>query len=182
MFNKFEMIGIGVSVLAMSLALFLLRINTSFLMPDIKISSSQPSAAIIAVPTATTGTDSQTALRDSIITATDAKGTINKLIIDDVTVGTGVEVKTGDTISVHYIGTLQNSTEFDNSYKRGAPFTFTVGEGKVIKGWDQGVVGMKVGGKRILVIPSDLGYGQKGYGPIPGGANLVFAVELVSIN
>ena len=97
-------------------------------------------------------------------------------------VGSGQSVKIGDTISVDYIGTLQNGQEFDNSYKRGTPFSFTVGEGKVIKGWDQGVVGMKIGGKRILVIPSDLAYGSKGYGPIPSETNLVFIVELLKIN
>lgn len=84
-------------------------------------------------------------------------------------------------MTVHYIGTLQNGQEFDNSNKRGEPFTFTVGEGRVIKGWEEGIVGMKVGGKRILVIPAAMGYGQKGYGPIPPGANLVFAIDLLEI-
>ena len=90
-------------------------------------------------------------------------------------------MKNGDTVSVHYVGTLQNGTEFDNSNKRGAPFEFTVGGGQVIKGWDEGLVGMRVGGQRILVIPSDMAYGEKGIGPIPGGATLVFSIELIAI-
>jgi FKBP-type peptidyl-prolyl cis-trans isomerase len=120
-------------------------------------------------------------LRDAIVSAADSTGNLSKLIVDDVIFGTGDEVKVGDTVTVHYIGTLQNGQEFDNSNKRGTPFTFTVGEGKVIKGWEEGIVGLKKGGKRILVVPSDLCYGDKGYGPIPGGANLVFAVDLLEI-
>jgi peptidylprolyl isomerase len=82
---------------------------------------------------------------------------------------------------VHYVGTLQNGTEFDNSKKRGQPFEFTVGAGQVIKGWDQGLVGMKVGGQRILVIPPDMAYGERGVGPIPGNATLVFSIELIDV-
>ncbi len=102
-------------------------------------------------------------------------------IIDDV-VGTGKEAKNGDTVSVHYTGTLMNGTKFDSSRDRGTPFDFKLGQGGVIKGWDQGVPGMKVGGKRRLVIPQDLAYGDKGSPPtIPPKAGLKFDVELIDV-
>ncbi|MCA9363117.1 FKBP-type peptidyl-prolyl cis-trans isomerase [Candidatus Kaiserbacteria bacterium] len=103
------------------------------------------------------------------------------MVIDDVKIGAGEEVKSGDTVSVHYIGTLQNGTEFDNSRKRGEPFQFKIGAGMVIKGWDEGLLGMKVGGQRVLVIPPDKAYGEEGVGPIPPNSTLVFAIELVDI-
>ncbi len=106
----------------------------------------------------------------------------DKLVSVDEVVGTGAEAKTGDSVSVHYVGTLPNGTEFDSSRKRNQPFKFTLGQGKVIKGWDQGVVGMKVGGKRKLTIPPSLGYGARGAPPvIPPNSTLVFEIELVSI-
>ncbi|MGH7434684.1 MAG: FKBP-type peptidyl-prolyl cis-trans isomerase [Polyangiaceae bacterium] len=106
-----------------------------------------------------------------------------KLETEDVKPGTGREAQTGDTVHVQYTGTLMNGTKFDSSYDHGGdPFKFTLGKGEVIKGWDQGVVGMKVGGKRRLRIPPDLGYGAKGSPPkIPENAGLIFDVELVSI-
>lgn len=90
--------------------------------------------------------------------------------------------KKGDSVSMHYIGTLQSDgSEFDQSYKRGQPLTFKVGQGQVIKGWDQGLLDMCPGDKRTLTIPPSLGYGDRGVGPIPGGATLIFQTELVSI-
>ena len=105
-----------------------------------------------------------------------------KLEIEDTVVGSGRSVNGGDTVRVQYTGTLTSGKKFDSSYDHGGdPFKFTVSKGEVIKGWDQGVVGMKVGGKRRLRIPSDLGYGEKGSPPsIPPGAGLVFDIELVS--
>ncbi|HLK36968.1 MAG TPA: FKBP-type peptidyl-prolyl cis-trans isomerase [Polyangiaceae bacterium] len=107
-----------------------------------------------------------------------------KLETEDETVGEGRGAKTGDTVHVQYTGTLTNGTKFDSSYDHGGePFKFTLGKGEVIKGWDQGVVGMKVGGKRKLRIPAALGYGANGSPPkIPPDAGLVFEVELVSID
>jgi FKBP-type peptidyl-prolyl cis-trans isomerase len=106
-----------------------------------------------------------------------------KLETEDAVVGNGREAKTGDTVHVQYTGTLMNGKKFDSSYDHGGdPFKFTLGKGEVIKGWDQGVVGMKVGGKRKLRIPSDLGYGAAGSGAIPPNAGLLFDVELVSID
>jgi FKBP-type peptidyl-prolyl cis-trans isomerase len=102
-------------------------------------------------------------------------------IIDEVA-GAGQEAKTGDTVSVNYTGWLADGTKFDSSYDRNQTFDFTLGAGNVIKGWDEGVVGMKVGGKRKLTIPPDLGYGASGYPPvIPANATLTFEVELVAI-
>ncbi len=98
--------------------------------------------------------------------------------------GSGEETKNGDNVVVHYTGTLEDGTKFDSSLDRGTPFVFTLGVGKVIKGWDLGILGMKIGEKRKLVIPSDLGYGERGTpgGPIPPNATLIFEVELLGIN
>ena len=112
---------------------------------------------------------------------TPAQSTTAELGIEDLTVGTGEEAKVGDTVEVHYVGTLEDGTQFDSSRDRGETFSFTIGQGYVIQGWEQGIPGMKVGGLRKLTIPSDLGYGDYGTGPIPGGATLIFEVELVSI-
>lgn len=102
---------------------------------------------------------------------------------EDLLVGSGPAVKVGDTVSVHYTGTLEDGTKFDSSLDRGTPFEFTVGQGRVIAGWDEGLQGMQVGGKRKLTIPPDLGYGASGAGAvIPPGATLIFEVELLSIN
>ncbi len=101
------------------------------------------------------------------------------LRITDLKVGDGPEATAGQTVSVNYRGTLENGKEFDSSYERG-PFTFPLGSGRVIKGWDEGVEGMKVGGKRKLVIPPDLGYGSRGAGRvIPPNSTLIFEVELL---
>ncbi len=103
-----------------------------------------------------------------------------KVEITDVKVGAGDEAVAGKEIQVHYTGTLQDGTKFDSSLDR-QPFSFTLGVGQVIKGWDQGVLGMKVGGKRKLVIPAQLAYGDKAIGKIPANSTLVFDVELLSV-
>jgi peptidylprolyl isomerase len=106
----------------------------------------------------------------------------NGLSYEDTVVGTGAEIKSGDRISMHYKGTLVDGTKFDSSYDRGQPFSTVIGVGQVIQGWDQGVPGMKIGGKRKLMIPSELGYGSRGAGAlIPPNANLIFEVEAVEI-
>lgn len=105
-----------------------------------------------------------------------------ELQIEDVEVGDGEEAVAGKEVTVHYTGTFTNGEKFDSSVDRGDPFTFTLGAGQVIEGWDKGVEGMKVGGKRKLTIPPDLGYGPDDYGSIPGGSTLLFDVELLEVN
>jgi len=123
-------------------------------------------------------------LEDIYGSESDSKETqdFSQLNIETTQEGEGEKTEVGDEVSVHYTGTLIDGTKFDSSYDRGEPFTFVLGIGQVIQGWDQGIVGMKVGEKRILEIPSSLGYGQGGSGTIPGGAGLIFETELVSIN
>ena len=99
----------------------------------------------------------------------------------DQKVGDGTEAKKGDTVEVHYTGWLKDGKKFDSSVDRKEPFSFKVGAGEVIKGWDEGVAGMKVGGKRKLIIPFELAYGEKGRGPIPEQAELTFEVELLKV-
>ena len=109
--------------------------------------------------------------------------TASGLQYQDITVGTGQEAKAGDTVSVHYTGYLEDGTKFDSSVDRGEPFSFTLGTGGVIAGWDEGVAGMRVGGTRKLIIPPELAYGEQGAGGglIPPNATLTFDVELLSI-
>jgi FKBP-type peptidyl-prolyl cis-trans isomerase len=113
----------------------------------------------------------------------DVKAAATKLEVTDEKVGTGDEAVAGKSVTVNYTGTLQDGTVFDSTAKEGGqPFSFTLGGGQVIKGWDQGVVGMKVGGKRKLVIPPDLGYGSQGAGSsIPPNATLTFEITLLKV-
>lgn len=146
-----------------------------------KVIDKKPSAQLTSAQTLT----SQTALCSG--TAGSGKlinypaETISKLKIEDTTVGTGDAVKSGDTVCIHYKGTLENGTEFDTSYKRNKPFVTQIGVGSVIVGWDVGIVGLKEGGKRKLTIPAELGYGKQGAGSIPANSTLIFEVELVKI-
>jgi len=107
-----------------------------------------------------------------------------ELVTEDLEEGEGAEAQPGDQLSVNYVGVLyENGEEFDSSYERGVPFDFPLGGGDVIPGWDEGLVGMKVGGQRQLVIPPDLAYGPQGQPPdIPPDSTLVFVIDLVSIN
>ncbi len=115
--------------------------------------------------------------KNTTMNSNDVKG----LKIEDIKVGTGKEVKSGDTVVIHYVGTLTDGTKFDSSYDRGKPFETQIGTGQVIKGWDLGVVGMKVGGKRKLTIPPELAYGDQAVGPIPANSTLIFEVELIDV-
>jgi peptidylprolyl isomerase len=106
------------------------------------------------------------------------------LVMEDVTVGTGAEAKSGANVEVHYVGVAWSTQkEFDASWNRGDTFEFRLGAGQVIAGWDQGVAGMKVGGRRILTIPPHMGYGAHGAGGvIKGGETLIFVVDLLNVN
>jgi FKBP-type peptidyl-prolyl cis-trans isomerase len=107
--------------------------------------------------------------------------TIGGVSIEEVKVGSGATATAGKTVSAHYTGKFPDGTKFDSSYDAGAPIEFPLGAGKVIKGWDVGVEGMKVGGKRKLTIPPELAYGARGNGPVPPNATLVFDVELMAV-
>lgn len=178
MFSKFELIGAGVCVGLMALAIYLVQVRAVFDGAE----NLQPAAVIqagtIVVPDIENERQAQT---NALIEATDNQGNLNRMVIDDIKEGKGKAVQKGDTVSVHYAGRLQDGTEFDNSKKRGTPLDFKVGGGQVIQGWEEGLVGMRVGGERILVIPPEMAYGDQGIGPIPGGATLIFSLELVAI-
>jgi FKBP-type peptidyl-prolyl cis-trans isomerase len=176
MINKFEAIGIFVCVGIMSIALFLMRLDSSDGVLSV-IEGETEVASVIAA----NGEDKDQTLAQTLANSMNSVGDLKNIVSEDVVEGEGAEVKNGDLVSVHYIGTLQNGQQFDNSYVKGQPYTFTVGKGDVIKGWDLGLVGMKVGGQRILVIPPEYAYGKDGMYPIPGNATLVFSVELIEI-
>jgi protein-disulfide isomerase len=133
-------------------------------------------------PPATSAVAPVAALSGSSTAGTAGTAMPGGLIVKDIAVGKSAAVKSGDTVTVHYVGTLTDGSEFDSSRKHGQPFTFEVGKGRVIKGWDQGLVGMKVGGRRKLTIPSDLAYGDRGMSTvIPPKSTLLFDIELLSI-
>lgn len=176
--NKYEAAGIGLSIGAMAVALFLTRLDGGFSPAGILSRSAERVSQEAAVVVAENGVEGVgQALEGSI----SPSGRVTKLVVTDVSVGYGTEVKDGDTVTVNYIATLQNGQEFDNSYKKGKSFTFKVGDKKVIEGWNKGMVGMKEGGHRIIVIPADMAYGSEGYGPIPKNATVVYAIELLQI-
>ncbi len=139
--------------------------------------------------TSSAGTVDQTAAANATTTqttnpiATTTMSTATQLSIKDEIVGTGAVAAAGDSVTVNYVGALTNGTVFDASANHGTGgFTFTLGAGQVIKGWDEGIVGMKVGGKRILVIPASLAYGDRAIGNIiPANSTLVFEVELLKV-
>ena len=122
------------------------------------------------------------AMAEETQSESNSRTTESGLIISDIVNGEGDEARAGLTVTVNYTGTLEDGTQFDTSIGR-APFSFPFGAGRVIKGWDEGVAGMKVGGKRKLTIPPELGYGSRGAGSvIPANATLIFEVELLKVN
>jgi len=182
MFNKFELIGGLLSIGCMAFALYIIQAQV-FMGGS---ASTQAAQAIEAQSPGIVIVNPSDNVRQARATAyaqaADNRGNIERMVIDDVKLGTGDGVKNGDTIAVHYTGRLQNGQEFDSSRKNGQTFEFKVGAGRVIQGWDEGIIGMQVGGERILVIPAEMAYGERGMGPIPGNATLIFSIELISIN
>lgn len=174
--NKFEVIGIAGSIVLMAVALFWFRLESTPTSVVDTAAEDQQAAVVVA------GEGNRSvALGVALQEAQGEDGAIERLIVNDVILGEGREAVAGSEVTVHYIGSLQNGQQFDNSVKRGSPLTFTVGEGKVIPGWEQGIIGMREGGQRVLVIPAQLAYGREGFGPIPGNATLVFSIELIEV-
>ncbi len=131
---------------------------------------------------AASGDNSKTITQSESISAAPVDASPSgELKIEDIKVGTGKEVKSGDTVTINYVGTLENGQKFDSSYDRNQAFVTQIGVGQVIKGWDEGVIGMKVGGKRKLTIPPDLGYGSRDMGVIPPNSTLIFELELLDV-
>ena len=142
----------------------------------------EPAASAAAQPSAAPTATAQPSATATAKPAEAAPPSDEKLVTKDLVVGKGAEAKAGDSVKVHYVGTLTDGKEFDSSKKRNEPFVFELGAGRVIKGWDQGVAGMKVGGKRKLTIPPSLGYGTRGSPPvIPPNSTLLFEVELLEV-
>jgi FKBP-type peptidyl-prolyl cis-trans isomerase len=165
-FNKYEAVGIFLSIGVMALALFLVRFDTGILAQNTGLEQ--------------TASVSNT-LEERLTEAHGANGQMRDLVIEDVRIGSGDAVKEGDVVEVHYEGRLQDGTRFDSSYERGQTFTFTVGDGKVIEGWEEGILGMQVGGERVLVVPPGMAYGNRQVSIIPPNSTLVFMVELLDI-
>jgi FKBP-type peptidyl-prolyl cis-trans isomerase len=148
---------------------------------DSKLASASAATSTTTTPakTATTPTTGPLSTEPAVTPPAGAAPT--KLVVKELIPGTGAEAKAGQSVTVNYVGVLFNGgKQFDASWKRKEPFTFTLGKGQVIPGWDQGVAGMKVGGRRELIIPAALAYGAKGSPPtIPANAPLVFVVDLL---
>ncbi len=133
-------------------------------------------------PASTTVTENNILIASNTMSDANAVTTPSGLKYVELKEGTGATPKSGQTVEVHYVGTLEDGTKFDSSRDRGQPFSFKIGVGQVIKGWDEGVSTIKVGGRRKLIIPSELGYGARGAGGvIPPNATLIFDVELLGV-
>lgn len=168
-----------IAVLAVATGIYFYESSKNKALSDkAKVSSSNDiSITESPIPTAEISTSTSVTISPTVM------NDINdgKLKIEDLKIGTGAEAVLGKSVTVNYKGTLSDGTQFDSSYDRGTPFTFNLGGGDVIQGWDQGVVGMKVGGKRRLTIPASLGYGDRAVGSIPANSTLIFEIELLKV-
>ncbi len=173
--SRYEVVGIGTSLLILVAVLAGVRY--------IPFSSEKGPVGDDVIIVDSLLPNQETALANAIVAGSDASGRITKLIVDDVAVGTTTDrtVRTGDTVTVNYVGEVKNGQQFDDTYKTGEPVTFVVGKGEMIQGLERGVVGMKEGGVRVLIIPSQLAYGSEKVGRILPNSSLVFLVELVAI-
>lgn len=174
--TRYELIGIGVSIAVMALVLVSVR---AWQTDSVPTTDPNAEAVIVAVDAATE--DQDAALAAAIVEASDRNGRVEKLIVQDVVVGSGRTVRAGDTVTLHYVGMVKDGAQFNNTYTTGIPYTFTVGTREVIEGWDHGVIGMQEGGRRVLVIPASLAYGNREVGPVAPNSTLIFALELLSI-
>ena len=179
MISKKEAIGIFISIAIMALGLAFFRFDGFGVVARLGGGVNEQGAVVVS---SGNGESEDSARTAAIKEAANITGKLEKLVIDDIRLGTGDRVvQEGDTVTVNYMGATQSGVQFDNSYERGEPFPFTVGEGRVIEGWEKGLIGMKVGGQRILVVPPAMAYGNAQVGPIAPNSILVFTVELVSI-
>ncbi len=172
MYNKVETIALGVSIFFIVFGLYLTLSTNILTREDKNLKAAVIEPALVSVD----DTDNFYTNNNNLNKSMD-----NALKINDIKIGEGDGVKPGDEVIVHYSGTLSNGEEFDNSKLRNQPFEFKVGKGMVIEGWDKGILGMKPGGTRVLVIPPEMAYGSTGFGPIPPNATLTFTIELLEI-
>ena len=178
-FNRYETVGIVVSIAAVIGVLVASRFFPFSFPRDSAEPGSVDNARIITVDPG--AKDDMRAVRQALLEGSTGNGRVTTLIVQDTTVGTGRTARLGDTVTIHFIAREKDAGEFDNSYKKGTPLSFRVGADEVIEGLEQGIIGMQEGGKRILVIPSDMGYGNIAVAPLPANATLLFSVELLTI-
>lgn len=170
--NKYETVGIFLSIFVMIAVLGAIRLKAE-LGANAKDTGAEDAPVEVS---------EDEDLEDALMDALDPGGEIVKLVVDDIRIGSeGEEVAEGDTVVVHYMGETMGDVRFVDSYENGTPYTFTVGEGKVIEGLEKGVVGMKAGGERVIVVPHTMAYGNSKVGVIPARSALVFTVELLEI-
>ena len=165
--SKLELISVGVVFVLFVISLFVFQAESTLF--SLSGREAQTAATVAAMSA------------DDAIATVQSGGQVDRLIINDIERGTGAIAQAGDRVRVHYEGRLPDGTQFDSSRDRGEPFSFVLGQGRVIAGWEEGVQGMREGGKRILVIPPDLAYGDRVVGLIPAGSTLVFTIELLSV-
>ncbi len=173
-FERDEIIGMAVSVAVVAGFFAVMRFDLwSMVWPE-----PREEAAVLEDAVVLEGNNDMAGL---LARAFNSSGKVERLVVQDVTVGEGSRVKQGSRVAVHYVGMLQNGKTFENTYESGEPYRFTVGMGDVIEGWDQGLMGMRQGGERILVVPPQLGYGTRVLDGVPADSTLLFSVELLSV-